>query len=82
MLYEVITDGNTVDHRDTASGFNWTRPGVITLARLEEESDAIAAWVITSTNEDTASNEISVFVRLRIPAKLNTDSGQREHPFS
>ncbi len=56
-------DGNTEERAGTISVFNGAEPAIVVSDSVEEEKEAVAAWLTKLKEGDLAPDEISVFVR-------------------
>jgi mRNA-degrading endonuclease RelE of RelBE toxin-antitoxin system len=56
-------DGNIDDRRGTVSVFNGPNPDIRVFGTIEEESDAVAAWLKSRNSEGDVLHEIGIFVR-------------------
>jgi hypothetical protein len=56
-------DGNVEDRRGTISVFNGPKPNIRVFDTIEEEAEAVGAWLIDRTNEGIVPHEIGIFVR-------------------
>ena len=56
-------DGNVEDRRGTISVFNGPKPDIQVFDNIEEEVEAVGAWLIDLTNEGIVPHEIGIFVR-------------------
>jgi len=56
-------DGNIDDRRGTVSVFNGPDPDIRVFDTIEEETDAVAAWLKDQNGEGVVPHEIGIFVR-------------------
>ncbi len=56
-------DGNVEDRRGTVSVFNGPAPDIRVFDAIEEEVDAVSAWLKDKAGEEIAHHEIGIFVR-------------------
>jgi superfamily I DNA/RNA helicase len=56
-------DGNVDDRRGTVSVFNGPNPDIRVFDTIEEETDAVAAWLKDRHSERVVPHEIGIFVR-------------------
>ncbi len=56
-------DGNTEERRGTVSVFNGPNPDIRVLDSIEEETEAVGAWLTERGSEGVVPHEIGVFVR-------------------
>ncbi|MBN2272357.1 MAG: UvrD-helicase domain-containing protein [Sedimentisphaerales bacterium] len=59
----VDVDGNIDDRRGTVSVFNGSDPAIRVFDTIEEEADAVAAWLKDRNSQGVAPHEIGIFVR-------------------
>ncbi len=59
----VDVDGNIDDRRGTVSVFNGPNPDIRVFDTIEEEADAVTAWLKDRNNEGVVPQEIGIFVR-------------------
>ena len=59
----VDVDGNIDDRRGTVSVFNGPNPDIRVFGTIEEEVDAVAAWLKGRNSEGVVPHEIGIFVR-------------------
>lgn len=56
-------DGNVDDRRGTISVFNGPKPDIRLFDTIEQEVEAVGAWLVDRKKEDVAPHEIGIFVR-------------------